>query len=106
MSDTNTYTQLHIHCVFAVKYRAAVLHSSWEEELRRYITGIVQNNDHKMLSINNVSDHLHMFVGLHPAQSVSEMMRLVKGDSSEFINKNRWTSCKFHWQEGFGAFSH
>jgi putative transposase len=101
----NTYTQLHIHFVFAVKYRQATITSSWREELHRYITGIVQNNQHKLLAINSVTDHLHLFIGLHPAQSIPELMRLVKGDSSEFINKKGFTPRKFFWQEGYGAFS-
>src|SRR5665213_946329 len=101
----NTYTQLYIHCVFAVKYRAAVIQSDWEDHLHKYITGIVQNNGHKLLAVNSMPDHLHLFVGLNPKQSISEMMRLVKGDSSEFINKEKFTKRKFHWQDGYGAFS-
>jgi REP element-mobilizing transposase RayT len=101
----NTYTQLHIHFVFAVKYRAAVILPVWEERIHKYITGIVQNNGHKMLAINSVSDHLHLFTGLNPKQSISDMMRLVKGDSSEFINLHKLTQRKFQWQEGYGAFS-
>jgi len=102
----NTYTQLYVHCVFAVKYRASLLHPDWDERLRLYITATVQNNKHKMLAINNVADHLHLFVGLHPAQSIADMMRLVKGDSSEWINKERLTRQSFQWQDGYGAFSH
>jgi putative transposase len=102
---SNTYTQLYIHCVFAVKYRKAVIQPSWEDRLHRYITGIVQNNGHKLLAINSMPDHLHFFAGLNPTQSISEMIRLVKGDSSEFINKERFTERKFYWQEGYGAFS-
>jgi len=101
----NTYTQLHIHCVFAVKYRAAIIQPAWEGIMHKYITGIVQNNSHKLLAINSTSDHLHLFMGLNPNQSISEIMRLVKGDSSEFINKKRFTPRKFNWQEGYGAFS-
>ena len=101
----NTYTQLYIHCVFAVKYRAAVILPEWEERLHQYITGIVQNNGHKMLAINNASDHAHLFFGLNPKQSISEIMRLVKGDSSEFINDQGFTMNEFRWQEGYGAFS-
>ena len=101
----NTYTQLYIHCVFAVKYRASLLQSQWDERLRLYISATVQNDGHKMLAINNVSDHLHFLVGLNPNQSISEMMRFVKGDSAEWINKEKLTSHKFYWQEGYGAFS-
>jgi REP element-mobilizing transposase RayT len=91
--------------VFAVKYRTAAIKSEWEERLHKYITGIVQNNGHKLLAINSMPDHVHLFIGLNATQSVSEIMRLVKGDSSEFINKNRFTLTKFQWQEGYGAFS-
>ena len=102
---SNTYTQLYIHCVFAVKYREAIIVAEWEERLHKYITGIVQNNGHKLLAINSASDHLHLFIGLNPAQSIADIMRLVKGDSSEFINKEKLTKRKFQWQDGYGAFS-
>ena len=101
----NTYTQLYIHCVFAVKYRQAVIQPEWEERLHKYITGIVQGNDHKLIAINSVEDHLHLFIGLNPRQSISDIMRLIKGDSSEFVNKRSFTKLKFNWQEGYGAFS-
>jgi putative transposase len=101
----NTYTQLYIHFVFAVKYRQAVIHEEWEDRLQKYITGVVQNNGHKLLAINTMPDHLHLFAGLNPKQSISELMRLVKGDSSEFINKEGFTKRKFYWREGYGAFS-
>jgi putative transposase len=101
----NTYTQLYIHFVFAVKYRNAVIQEEWENRLQKYITGIVQNNGHKLLAVNTMPDHVHLFVGLNPKQSISELMKLVKGDSSEFINKEGFISRKFYWQEGYGAFS-
>jgi putative transposase len=101
----NTYTQLYVHCVFAVKYRNAMIQPAWEERLHKYITGTIQNNGHKLLAINSMPDHLHFFAGLNPKQSIADMMRLVKGDSSEFVNKERFTKSKFHWQDGYGAFS-
>lgn len=101
----DTYTQLYIHCVFAVKYREAIIQPEWEDRLQKYITGIVQNNGHKLLAINNMPDHVHLLIGLNPKQSISEMMRLIKGDSSEFVNKQKLTNRKFHWQDGYGAFS-
>ncbi len=101
----NTYCQLYIHFVFVVKYRHAIIEAEWEERMHQYITGIVQNNGHKLIAINSVPDHVHMFIGLNPRQSISELMRLVKGVSSEFINKHLFTKRKFQWQEGYGAFS-
>lgn len=102
----NTYSQLYVHCVFAVKYREAVLSSDCDQRLRLYITAVIQNHNHKMLAINNVHDHLHFFVGLNPTQSISDMMRIAKSDSSEWINKEKLTRRKFQWQEGYGAFTH
>lgn len=101
----NTYTQLYVHFVFAVKYRTALIQTEWEERLHKYITGIIQNNEHKLLAINSATDHIHIFIGLNPKQSVSALMRLVKGDSAEFINKERLVMGKFQWQEGYAAFS-
>src|ERR1700761_5404188 len=101
----NTYTQLYIHFVFAVKYRRELIDEEWEDRLQKYITGIVQKNGHKLLAINNMPDHLHFFAGLNPKQSISELMQYVKGDNSEFINSNSLTQRKFQWQEGYGAFS-
>ena len=102
---SNIYTQLYIHCAFAVKYRTSMLHPTWDERLRLYIIATIQNDGHKMLAINNVADHLHFLVGLNPKQSISDMMRCAKGDSSEWINKEKLTQNKFYWQEGYGAFS-
>ena len=102
----NTYTQIHIQVVMVVKYRDALIHPSWKERLHQYITGIVQNHKHKMLAINSVPDHLHFFIGMRPHQSISDLMRNVSGDSSEWINLQMLTPIKFHWQPGYGAFSY
>lgn len=102
----DTYTQLYIHFVFAVKYREAAISEEWDERLRKYMTGIVQHNRHKLIAINNMPDHMHLFVGLNPAQSISALMQQVKGDSSEWINNERLTKQRFRWQEGYGAFSY
>ena len=102
----NTYSQIHIHYVFAPKYRDAILDKSWRPELFSYITGIVQNNGHKMLQINGMTDHVHMLVGLRPVQSVANLIKQVKEDSSGWINNKRFVRHHFKWQEGYGAFSH
>ena len=78
----------------------------WKERLHKYITGIVQNNTHKMISINSMPDHLHLFFGLRPVQALSDLMRMVKGESSEWINQQKFTSAVFRWQQGFGGFSY
>jgi REP element-mobilizing transposase RayT len=90
----------------AVKYRQSLIQSGWKEQLHKYITGVVQNHDHKMLAINSMPDHLHLFIGFRPTQSLSDLMRLVKGESSEWINLQQFTPAVFRWQEGYGAFSY
>lgn len=102
----NTYTQIHIQCVMAVKYRASLIQPDWKDQLQKYITGIVQNYGHKMLAINNMPDHLHMFFGFRPNQSLSDLMRIVKSESSGWINDKHFTPAVFNWQEGYGAFSY
>lgn len=102
----NTYTQIYIHFVFAVKYRNALILPSWKDELYKYITTIIQNYNHKVLIINGMPDHLHVLVGLKPTQSISDLMKEVKQFSSKWININNKTIGKFEWQEGFGAFSY
>lgn len=102
----NTFTQIHIHCVFAVKFRDAVISNYWKDRLHKYIIAIVNNNGHKTLAINSMPDHLHLFFGMKPNQSLSDLMRLFKGDSSEWINKQNLVAGKFRWQEGYGAFSY
>ena len=78
----------------------------WKERLHQYITGIIQNHEHKMIAINTMPDHLHLLFGMRPHQSLSDLMRIVKGDSSEWINKEKFTAKPFRWQEGYGAFSY
>jgi REP element-mobilizing transposase RayT len=102
----NTYTQIHIHFVFAVKNRQALVQKEIRNRVEKYITGIVQNFQHKVLAIYCMPDHAHLFVGFRPNQSLSDLMREVKSKSSEFMNKERLTKEKFNWQEGYGAFSY
>jgi putative transposase len=101
----NTYTQLHLQFVFAIKYRAALIQPHWKEKLHQYITGIFQSNNHKMLQINSMPDHMHIFIGMRPHQSISALIQNVKTESSKWIKANNF--CKaFAWQEGYGAFSY
>jgi putative transposase len=102
----NTYTQLFIQFVFAVKYRRALIHPEWKTSLHKYITAIIQENGHKMLQINSVEDHIHIFVGVKPHQSMSSLIQIVKTQSSKWINEQNFCKQKFLWQEGFGAFSY
>lgn len=102
----NTYTQLYIHLVFAVKYRQSLIKAESREEIERYITGILQNKKHKLLAIYLMPDHAHILIGLNPAISLSDTVQVLKTESTNFINEKGFTEIPFNWQEGFGAFSH
>ncbi len=102
----NTYTQLYIQFVFAVKHRQALINTSWKNELFKYITGIVQNKGSKMLAINGMADHIHVFIGYKPSISIPDLVKDIKLATNDWINKNHLTNQKFAWQEGYGAFSY
>ena len=102
----NTYTQLYIQIVFAVKGRENLISKGNREELHKYITGIVQNRDQKLLSIFCMPDHVHLLISIKPTISISDLVRDIKAGSSKFINDSKWIQGKFNWQEGFGAFSY
>ena len=102
----NTYTQIHLQFVFAPRFRASLIHPDWENELYKYITGIVQNNKHKMLCINGTPDHIHMLIGFHTDQTIASFMQDVKAHSSKWINDRKLCRSRFEWQTGYGAFSY
>ena len=85
----NTYTQIHIQFVFAVKYSDALINGEWKERLHQYITGIIQQQKHKMLQINSMPDHIHIFIGMRPHQSISTLMQIVKSESTKWINDEK-----------------
>src|ERR1044071_2119930 len=98
MSDT--FSQLYVQIVFATKGRKGVIHFSWEEELYKYITGIVQNKYQKMLAINGMPDHIHFLIGMKPSCCLSDIIREVKKSSNEFIRSKHLLPSQFRWQEG------
>ncbi len=104
----DTYTQLYVQMVFSVKGRKSLIPKAHKEEVHTYITGIVQNESrrHKMLAIHCMSDHIHIFVGLHPAQSISDLVNDIKTASSKFIKAQPWMPHNFSWQHGYGAFTY
>jgi len=102
----NTYTQIHIHAVFAVQNRISLINNSWQERLYKYIIAIIQKHGHKVLSIGGMPDHVHILFGFRPTQALSNLMQEVKRNSSEWINKEKLVMGKFSWQEGYGAFSY
>jgi REP element-mobilizing transposase RayT len=101
----NTFTQIYLHLVFAVQNRMSLIQPEWKEELYKYITGIIQNNGHKLIAINGIPNHLHLAVGYKPHQLIPDLLQDVKGCSSKWINEKKFVSGKFNWQSGYGAFS-
>ncbi len=102
----DTYSQIHIQVVFAVKGRITLINQSWENELYKYITGIIKSKGQKLLPINGMPDHIHFLIGMKPTCCLSDLVREVKKSSNEFINENNYSKFRFNWQEGFGAFSY
>jgi REP element-mobilizing transposase RayT len=102
----NTYHQMYIQTIFAVKYRAAVLDKIWRSSVQRVIGNLINETRCKTIIVNGVEDHMHCFIGLKPVVSVSELMKVVKAKSSKYINDNKLTKERFEWQEGYGVFSY
>lgn len=103
---SGTFSQIYIRLVFAVKGRNSLISKLWEEELYKYITGIVRNKEQKMLAINGMPDHVHLFIGMKPSCCLSDLVKEIKKSSNDFINEKKFTGFKFQWQEGYGAFSY
>ncbi len=100
------FIQLYVHLVFAVKYRERLLRKEIQPEIFSYISGIITNRKHKSIIINGMSDHLHILIGLNPNDKISDLVGTIKKSSSAFINEKKWFRGKFHWQDGYGAFSY
>lgn len=102
----NTFSQIYIQYVFAVKGRENLLQKPWRDEVFKYIAGIIKGKNQKSIIVNGVSDHVHVFVGLNTTISVSDLIRDIKSNSTNFINEKKFLKQKFSWQEGYGAFSY
>ncbi len=103
---SGTFSQIYIQVVFAVKGRESLIQTTWEEELYKYITGIIRNKGQKLLAINGMPDHIHILVGLKPSCCLSDLVREIKKSSNDFIKEKGFIKYKFNWQEGYGAFSY
>jgi len=102
----NTYSQINIHCVFAVKGRENIIAKNFRDELHRYMSGILKNDGVFPLAVGGWKDHIHVFFELQPDLKIAELMRMLKATSSKWINQKRFVTGKFQWQEGYGAFSY
>jgi putative transposase len=101
-----TFSQIYIQVVFAVNGRDNLLLKPWRDEVFKYISGIIKGKNQKSIIVNGVTNHVHLFVGLKPSMAISDLVRDVKNNSSNFINENKFVRGKFSWQEGFGSFSY
>jgi putative transposase len=102
----DTYSQIYIQVVFAVKNRNSLIHPSWEDELYKYISGIVRKKEQKLITINGMPDHIHFLIGMRPSCCLSDLVREIKKSSNELVNDKKLSPFKFEWQPGFGAFSY
>ena len=101
-----TFSQIYIQIVFAVKGRENLISKSNQDELNKYIAGIIKGKDQKPIIVNGMPDHIHSFIGLRPVMAISDLVRDIKNNSSNFIKDKGWVKGKFSWQEGYGAFSY
>ncbi len=101
-----TFSQIYIQVVYAVKGRNSMISPTWEEELFKYLTGIITHKGQKLITINGMPDHIHLLIGMKPSCCLSDLVRETKKSSNEWINKKAFMKTKFRWQDGYGAFSY
>lgn len=101
----NTFTQIYIHIVFAVKYRHALISAEHKEDLQKYLTGLFSNRSQKMLAINCMPDHLHALISMSTEITIASLIHDIKIASTKHLNSKGWFYNNFAWQTGYGAFS-
>src|SRR6478609_6086683 len=102
----NTYSQITIHAVFVVKRRENFILREWRDDLHTYISGIITGKGARSLAVGGWKDHVHILFGMPVTMSISDLMSVVKANSSKWINEQHFIKGKFQWQEGYGAFSY
>jgi REP element-mobilizing transposase RayT len=102
----NTYTQVLLHIVFAIKNRKTLIMPSWKEEMEKYISGIISYYKHKLLAISSMPDHIHILIGYNVNQKIPDLVENIKTSSNQWINSRKLSKYKFEWQNGYGVFSH
>lgn len=103
---SQTFSQIYIQIVFAVQGRQNLIQKSWKDELHKYLSGIITDKNQKSIIVNGMPDHIHAFVGLRPSMAISDLVREMKNNSTNFINDRNFVKGKFSWQDGYGAFSY
>jgi putative transposase len=103
---SGTFSKLYVQVVFAVKRKENLIAKTWKDDLHKYMAGIIKGKDQKSIIVNGMQDHIHAFIGLRPAMKISDLVREIKNNSSNFINDRKFVRGKFAWQDGYGAFSY
>jgi putative transposase len=103
---SGTFSKLYVQVVFAVKGKENLIAKTWKDDLHKYMAGIIKGKDQKSIIVNGMQDHIHAFIGLRPAMKISDLVREIKNNSSNFINDRKFVRGKFAWQDGYGAFSY
>lgn len=101
----NTYTQLYFHIVFATKQRFKIIDANFKESLHKYITGILKNKEQYLISINFHVNHIHILFSYNPKMLLGELVKVIKVETTNFINEKNFINGQFYWQEGYSAFS-
>jgi len=102
----NTFTQITIQVIYAVKFRENVITCEWRNQLHQYISGILTGDGLKSLAVGGWKDHVHMFFGMPPTRNLSDVVRIAKASSSKWVNENKFVRGHFQWQDGYGGFSY
>ena len=102
----NTYTQIYLHIIFAVKNRMSLLPAIHLPRIHAYIGGILKQHGHIPIAVGGINNHVHILIAYDLRQSVSDMVRDVKSSTSKFINESHLIPFHFEWQNGYGCFSY
>ena len=102
----NAFTQIYLQIIFAVKGRENLIKREFQDEINKYIAGIIKAKNQKPIIVNGVSDHIHIFIGFKPSYLLTDLIRDIKNNTTNFINEKKFAEKKFSWQDGYGAFSY
>jgi REP element-mobilizing transposase RayT len=100
-----TYTKLIYHIIFSTKDREPLIAPTLRDKLYPYIGGIIRGQAGALDAVGGMPDHIHLVVRINPDISVSEIVRLIKANSSKWVNEQPGRPGRFGWQSGYGAFS-
>ena len=101
----SSYRQILYHLTFHTKIGEKVLHNSGNEELFKYIWGVIKNKKCRLYRINGVEDHIHIVCDLHPSIALADLVKDIKVSSSIWIKARGIYPLFSNWAESYGAFT-